>query len=127
MRIEAKPSSPPSLAPFRARDRLATLVTALSLAAGAALLGGCARSAQADGKAEKVAAPSGRKAETTPAVIEKAESLLKQNPDAAIGSEYPFELDGRRYVGRVEEHDNPSGEPGRPQGKHRGITVYEAD
>jgi hypothetical protein len=91
------------------------------------LLIGCSR-AEANGGAEaKALAPreGGRKAEVTPALAKKAEELLREHADAAIGSEYPFTLDGRRYVGRIEEHDNPTGEADRPAGKHKGVTVYE--
>jgi hypothetical protein len=27
----------------------------------------------------------------------------------------------------MEQHDNPDGDPARPQGQHKGITVYGAD
>jgi hypothetical protein len=94
--------------------------TLAAVLVGACLLGGCTRRAQAD-------ASPGHKAEVTPAIAQKAEEILKEHPDAALGSEYPFTLNGQRYVGRLEEHDNPSGEPGRPPGKHRGVTVYRAD
>jgi hypothetical protein len=88
---------------------------------------GCSR-AEANARAEPKtvqARESGRKAEVTPALAKKAEELLLEHADAAIGSEYPFTLDGRRYVGRIEEHDNATGEADRPAGKHKGVTVYE--
>jgi hypothetical protein len=91
------------------------------------LLLGCSR-AEANARADaKALAPreGGRKAEVTPALAKKAEELLQEHADAAIGSEYRFTLDGRRYVGRIEEHDNPTGEADRPPGKHKGVTVYE--
>ena len=90
-------------------------VLCIPLAVGCELAGGTA------------SVPSGRKAEPTPEIIAKAESLLKENADAKVGTEIPFRLNGKRYVGRVEEHDNPSGEPGRPAGKHKGITVYVSE
>lgn len=72
------------------------------------------------------AAPGvGKKAEPTPEIIQKAEEILRSNEDAPYGREIPFRLNGKRYVARVEEHDNSTNEPGRPQGKHKGITVYE--
>jgi hypothetical protein len=73
-----------------------------------------------------VSAPSQRKAEVTPELARKAEEILRENEAAGLGTEIPFVFDGRRYVARIEEHDNPSGEPGRPQGKHKGLTVYVA-
>jgi hypothetical protein len=91
------------------------------------LLLGCSRAEANRGAAGKALAPfeGGRKAEVTPALAQKAEELLREHADAAIGSEYRFTLDGQRYVGRIEEHDNPTGEADRPAGKHKGVTVYE--
>lgn len=77
--------------------------------------------------AQASAEPTARKADPTPEVIARAESILREHPDAAIGTEFPFQLNGKRYVARVEEHDNPEGKPGRPSGKHKGVTVYVAN
>lgn len=71
------------------------------------------------------AAGVGKKAEPTPEIIDKAEQILRANADAEYGKEIPFQLNGKRYVARVEEHDNSTNEPGRPRGKHKGVTVYE--
>ncbi len=68
-----------------------------------------------------------RPAETTPEIIAKATELLWANDTAKIGTEFPFAMNGKRYVGRVEMHDNPDGDPGRPQGEHKGMTVYVMD
>jgi hypothetical protein len=84
-------------------------------------ISGCDRAANG----HRTAVERRTKAEISPAIAEKAEEILRAHPDAALGSEHPFTLDGKRYVGRIEEHDNPSSEPGRPPGKHRGVTVYE--
>lgn len=66
-----------------------------------------------------------KKAAPTPEIIEKAEEILRKNPEAALGSEYRFELGGKRYTARMEQHENVSGNPKRPPGKHKGVTVYE--
>lgn len=66
-----------------------------------------------------------KKAAVTPALIAASERLLQQHADAPIGSEFPLTVEGKRLVARIEEHDNPSGAPGRPPGKHKGVTVYE--
>ena len=89
------------------------------------LLFGCALPACS--RADAAAEPQGRKAEVTPAMESKANEILRANADAPIGSEHPFTLEGKRYVGRIEEHENSSGNPNRPPGKHRGVTVYVAD
>ena len=70
---------------------------------------------------------TGRKAETSPEVVERAERILAEHGDAPVGTEIPFVLNGTRYVARVEIHDNPGASPGRPPGEHKGITVYVAD
>lgn len=66
-------------------------------------------------------------AEATPDIVAKAAEILDADSSAPIGKEVPFELNGRRYVARFEWHDNPDGDPDRPIGKHKGITVYTDD
>jgi hypothetical protein len=66
-----------------------------------------------------------QKAKPTPELIAASEKLLAEHADAPIGSEFPLSVGGERYVARIEEHDNPQNEPGRPPGKHRGVTVYK--
>lgn len=61
----------------------------------------------------------------TPAIIAASEKLLNEHGDAPIGSEHTLTADGKRYIARIEEHENPSGDPSRPPGKHKGVTVYE--
>jgi hypothetical protein len=82
-------------------------------------------SAHADGQ-RPGAAVGGRKAEVTPELAAKSEQILRQHHNAPIGRQIPFRLNGRRYIARIEEHENASGEPGRPLGKHKGVTVYHA-
>jgi peptidoglycan hydrolase-like protein with peptidoglycan-binding domain len=55
-------------------------------------------------------------------VVAKAKSLLHHD----YGTEIPFELEGRRYVARLERHYHPPGYVGGPNGWHKGVTVYEA-
>jgi hypothetical protein len=96
---------------------------------------GCLSLAGCQGKQAQAAEPEGatqsspgrKAAKPTPEVIAKAEALLKANPDAKMGSEMRFKVGGKRYIARVEEHDNAGNDPERPPGKHKGITVYEAD
>ena len=66
-------------------------------------------------------------ASTTPPVIAKAQEILDAHPNAELGAEFPFEIEGKRYVARFEEHDNPDADPNRPIGPHKGITVYHDD
>jgi hypothetical protein len=55
-----------------------------------------------------------------PGVVTKAKSLLHHD----YGTEIPFELDGKRYLARLERHYHPPGHAG-PNGWHKGVTVYE--
>jgi hypothetical protein len=68
-----------------------------------------------------------RSEETTPEIAQRAREILDANRDAPFGTEVPLEIDGRSYVGRIEEHYHEPGGPRRPWGRHRGITVYRAD
>ena len=71
------------------------------------------------------AAATRKKAALTPALAERAAAQLRQHADAPIGSELRFQLQGKTYTARFEEHENTSGNPARPPGKHKGVTVYE--
>jgi hypothetical protein len=84
-------------------------------------------SAGDDRSSEPMSAAPRKVAELNPDLIAKADEILRTNPSAPFGSEFPFELSGRKYVARVEQHDNPDGDPSRPQGQHKGITLYSAD
>jgi hypothetical protein len=64
-----------------------------------------------------------RQEELSKELIRVSERILEQHADAPIGTEVPFSHGGRRYVARIEEHHNPNNEPGRPPGKHKGVTV----
>jgi hypothetical protein len=68
-----------------------------------------------------------RVADITPEIVAKATELLWANDSAKIGSEFPFEMNGKRYIARMEMHNNPDGDPNRPQGEHKGITIYVLD
>jgi hypothetical protein len=58
-----------------------------------------------------------------PGVTAKAQSLLNQ----PMGSEHSFEIDGKRYLARLEHHYHPPGYVGGPNGWHKGVSVYEAN
>lgn len=67
-----------------------------------------------------------KKPETvSPALAQRAETILLDNRDKPVGTTIPFAQSGRRYLARIEMHDNPDNNPARPPGKHKGITVYE--
>lgn len=57
-----------------------------------------------------------------PGVVAQAKGLLHHD----YGTEIPFELDGQRYLARLERHYHPPGYQGGPNGWHKGVTVYRA-
>ena len=83
------------------------------------------RSAPSSSSGMKAGAPPGYRPLTgkiPSGVVAKAKSLLSQ----PMGSEHPFELDGKRYLARLENHYHPPGFKGGPNGWHKGTTVYVA-
>lgn len=66
-----------------------------------------------------------KKAKPSPPVIAAGQKVLAEHADAPIGSEFRIEIEGKPFLARIEEHDNSSGDPTRPAGKHKGVTVYE--
>ena len=65
--------------------------------------------------------------ELTPDIIDAAQRILAEHKDDPLGTEVPFELEGRRYVGRLEEHYHPPGSDEGPIGEHVGVTVYTSE
>lgn len=57
-----------------------------------------------------------------PGVVSQAKTLLHHD----YGTEIPFEVDGQRYLARLERHYHPPGYQGGPNGWHKGVTVYRA-
>lgn len=90
----------------------------------------CSRDAEPNGQAPSasavpVANPGiGKKAEVTPELAATAQAILEEQPDAPLGTTVPFSLNGEDYIARFEEHENTEGDPERPPGKHKGVTVY---
>jgi hypothetical protein len=91
---------------------------------------GATRSTSAPALAGLMQAPQRRPLqpqETTPEIEQRAKEILDAKQDAPMGTEVPFEIDGRAYVARIEEHYHEPGGPLRPWGHHRGVTVYRAE
>jgi hypothetical protein len=61
-----------------------------------------------------------RKAEVTPELAERAQKILEAHADAPVGTEIPFTHGGKRYIARIEQHDNAE------KGAHKGVTIYIA-
>lgn len=64
--------------------------------------------------------------EVTPALSVEAKRLLTLYWKEPFGSEYPFDLEGRSYIARVEQHFHPPGGPLKPWGYHAGISLLVA-
>jgi hypothetical protein len=65
-----------------------------------------------------------RDAEVTAVLASEAKRLLALHHAAPYGSEYPFEVDGRRYLARLEQHYHEPGGPLKPWGYHPGISLF---
>jgi hypothetical protein len=59
--------------------------------------------------------------DVTPDLTQKSVAILKDNADAPLGTEVRFELDGKLYLARIEQHWD------QPRGAHRGVTLYAED
>ncbi|HVJ15201.1 MAG TPA: hypothetical protein VM686_07165 [Polyangiaceae bacterium] len=64
--------------------------------------------------------------EVTAAISEAAQEILDAHRDEPLGYEVPFEVEGRRYVARLERHYRAPNSRLRPTGEHVGVTVYLA-
>lgn len=63
-------------------------------------------------------------AELTPALINEARRILASHHAERYGTEVPFQIEGVRYVGRIEEHYHPPGGPRKPWGYHPGVSLF---
>ena len=88
---------------------------------------GCSRAEAGDSATNPSAAKNAgevsetdRKAEVTPEIAEHAQKILEQHAGAPIGTEIPLTLGGKRYIARIEKHEDSE------KGEHRGVTVYLA-
>jgi hypothetical protein len=84
------------------------------------------RRAASGADANNAAPETRKKAPVTPAIIAASQRLLEKHANAPIGSEFTIVVEGKPHLARIEEHDNPAGSPARPEGKHKGVTVYES-
>ncbi len=57
-----------------------------------------------------------------PGMNAKAKTFLNGN----YGDTSIFQMNGKNYAARVEQHYHPPGYVGGPIGKHKGVTIYEA-
>jgi hypothetical protein len=62
--------------------------------------------------------------EMTVPVVKKAREIINANYKKPFGTEIDFEIDGKKYVGRIEQHYHPPGGELRPWGLHPGCSLY---
>lgn len=69
-------------------------------------------------RAEPTQATDLQPASVSPELTDKSAQLLEQHSNKPVGTEIPFTLNGQRYIGRIEMHEDPV------KGKHKGLTAY---
>lgn len=62
--------------------------------------------------------------EVTPALTAKAKEILAATGKDPIGTTTPFELDGKHYLGVIEQHYHEPGGPLKPWGPHHGVSLF---
>lgn len=57
-------------------------------------------------------------------LVKKAREIINEHYKKPFGTDIEFELDGQRYVGRIEQHYHPPGGELRPWGHHAGCSLF---
>lgn len=65
-----------------------------------------------------------RGSEMNVGLVQKAGEIIREHHKKAYGTDIPFEIDGQRYVGRIERHYHPPGGELRPWGHHPGCSLF---
>jgi hypothetical protein len=60
-------------------------------------------------------------------LVREAQRIIHAHHRAPIGTEVPFVIDGRPYVGRIELHYHPEGGPRKPWGPHKGCSLFAVE
>jgi hypothetical protein len=58
------------------------------------------------------------------ALVEQAKRIIREHHAKPFGTDIAFEIEGRRYVGRIERHYHPEGGPLKPWGFHPGCSLF---
>ena len=67
-----------------------------------------------------------KKAETSPAMLQLAASIVKRHYAKPVGTEIAVEVEGKQVVARIERHFHPEGGPVKPWGFHPGVSLFIA-
>jgi hypothetical protein len=65
-----------------------------------------------------------RKAETSPAMLQVAASIVKRHYAKATGTEITVDVEGKQIVARIERHFHPEGGAVKPWGFHPGVSLF---
>lgn len=65
-----------------------------------------------------------RASESTPSIVAQAQRIIKTHHRQPFGFEQSFEIEGRRFVGRIERHYHPEGGVAKPWGWHKGCSIF---
>lgn len=65
-----------------------------------------------------------RPSEVTVAITKEARRIIDANYTKPFGTEIPFQIGGKHYVGRIERHYHPPGGKLHPWGYHHGCSVF---
>jgi hypothetical protein len=68
-----------------------------------------------------------RARELNRALVKQARAIILDHYKKPFGTEIPFEVDGKRYVGRIEQHFHPVGGPAKPWGWHHGCSLFAVE
>ena len=68
-----------------------------------------------------------RGGELNPAMVKQARAIILQHNRKPVGTEIPFEVEGKQYVGRIERHFHPIGGELRPWGWHPGCSLFAVE
>ncbi|MBN2192558.1 MAG: hypothetical protein JW751_07050 [Polyangiaceae bacterium] len=68
-----------------------------------------------------------RGSEVNAALVAKAREIVHHHHHEPFGTEIPFSVDGRDYVGRIERHYHPEGGDLKPWGYHPGCSLFAVD
>jgi len=68
-----------------------------------------------------------RARELNRALVKQARAIILEHYKKPFGTEIPFEVDGKRYVGRIEKHFHPVGGPAKPWGWHHGCSLFAVE
>ncbi len=60
-------------------------------------------------------------------LVRHASRIVREHHHEPFGTEIPFEVDGRAYVGRIERHYHPEGGPLKPWGFHPGCSLFAVE